>query len=358
MKKVLFVANSDRHINLCHLPYIKMFKDNGYIVHIITDSDIKNPYCDKKIKIRLKRNPYSITNFLAIFKIRKIAKNEKYDVVSCHTPIGGVLGRSIKICSKQNTKIIYTAHGFHFYKKSPKINWFIYYPIEKFLSRYTDLLVTMNEEDYKLAKAKFKCPCIKINGIGLDPDRLVLSDVDLKKELKLEDKFIVSYIAEISNRKNHPRFLKELKKYDLKKENIVILLIGDSKIKGFEEKVKECENVIYIDFKENIGDYINISDLIVFPSKQEGLPQSVVEALYFNKMVIAFDIRGCRDILNSNLSGKLVPKDVSVLLDEAIKYKNSEEKLAINNNVEKYLLQRILYETRKAYNKYLKLGLK
>ena len=157
MKKVLFIANTDRHILLCHLPYIKMFKDNGYIVHVATGSSKQIKYCDKKINLNLKRNPYSFLNFLATFKIRKLLKKEKYDIISCHTPIGGFLGRCASIGKKNKPKVFYTAHGFHFFKGAKITNWLIYYPVEKFLSRFTDAIITMNEEDYKVAKKKFHC---------------------------------------------------------------------------------------------------------------------------------------------------------------------------------------------------------
>ena len=134
MKKVLFVANSDRHIKLCHLPYMKMFKDNGYIVHVATNSLEEIPFCDKKINLKLSRNPYKFTNLIALRNIRKLVKDEQYDLISCHTPVGGFLGRASLIGrrNKINTKVIYMAHGFHFYKKSGILNWIFYYPLEKF----------------------------------------------------------------------------------------------------------------------------------------------------------------------------------------------------------------------------------
>ena len=93
MRKVLFVANSDRHIKLCHIPYMKMFHDNDYLVHVATDTKDRIIYCDKKINIGLRRNPYNIMNIFALFNLRRLVKIENYDLISCHTPIGAVLGR-------------------------------------------------------------------------------------------------------------------------------------------------------------------------------------------------------------------------------------------------------------------------
>ena len=349
-KKVLFIANTDRHIKLCHLPYLKMFKENGFIVHVATNTLEPIPYCDKKIRLKLKRNPFSFLNFFTSFKIRRIAREEQYDIISCHTPIGGFLGRCAVIKNKVKTKVIYTAHGFHFFKGAPWINWLIYYNVEKYLSKYTDLLLTMNEEDYQISKRNFKCECKKINGIGFDPKKLEIKDKNLRKKLGIENKYVVTYIAEISKRKNQKNFLKELNKFDLQKENIVILLVGDTTINNFEKYVKKYKNVIYVGFKENIGDYINASDLIAFPSKQEGLPLAVLEAMYFNKMIIANDIRGCRDIITNGKNGILIPNnDMHLMIQEIIKYKNKKDLPKIENDIEKYKIENVLEQVKRIY---------
>ena len=349
MKKVLFIANSDRHIKLCHIPYLKMFKDNGYKTYVLTNTDNNIDYCDKKIKLDFKRNPFSFKNVKALFKLRKIVKNENFDIISCHTPMGGFLGRSAIIKQKLNTKVFYMAHGFHFYKGCKKINWLIYYNIEKFLSKYSTCVITMNTEDYNIALNKFKCDVYKIDGIGLSLDRLSVTDDDLKKKLKLEDYFVVSYIAEISKRKNQIPLVKKLNKVDLEKEKIKVLLIGDSIIKNFEKKIKN-DNIIYLDFKKNIGDYLNMSDLIITSSLQEGLPLCVLEAMYFNKYVIGLNIRGNKDLINKK-NGKLV-NNIDELINEIIAYKNSK-KTEVNNDMKKYKIENITNELKEIYNNYL-----
>ncbi len=352
MKKILFIANTDRHIKLCHIPYMKMFHDNNYIVFVATNSNLKINYCDNKINLGITRNPFSFKNIKAIFKLRKIVKKEKFDIISCHTPVGGFLGRVCTINLKNKPKVIYTAHGFHFYKQSNKINWIIYYPIEKFLSRFTDCIITMNNEDYNLARKKFHCDVYKINGIGLNEDRLKVTKEKekLKKELNLEGYYIVSYIAEISKRKNQINLIKELNKIDLEKEKIKILLVGDSIIPNFKDKIKN-DNIIYIDFKENVGDYLNISDLIISSSLQEGLPLCVLEAMYFNKPLIALNIRGNNDLIINNQNGYLV-NNTKELVKKILYYKNNKP-LQINNNIDKYKIDSVMIDIKKIYNKYL-----
>ena len=355
LKKVLFVANSDRHIKLCHLPYMKLFQDNDYEVHVATNTEEVLPYCDKKINLKLRRNPYNILNIIALRNIRKLAKKEKYDLISCHTPIGGFLGRATIIGrKKQNTKVIYTAHGFHFYKKSSLFRWIIYYPLEKFLSRFSDAVITMNEEDYALAKKKFHSDVYKIHGIGLNKDRLKLTEKNIKKKYNLKNKYIVTYIAEISKRKKQLDLLKKMENYHLDKD-IIFLLIGDSYIKNIENKLRRYKNVKYIGFKENIGDYINISDLIISPSNQEGLPQNILEAKYFKKNIIGMNIRGINDLLKDG-SGILV-NSLQEMIEKIIDIKHNPI-VVKTSNIDDYLLDNVLVEVKEIYNQYLKFKLK
>ena len=349
MKKILFVANSDRHIKLCHLPYMKMFQDKGYIVHVATNSLEEIPYCDKKIDLKLKRNPYSISNLLALKNIRKLVKEEQYELISCHTPVGGFLGRMAVIGRKKKlkTKVLYTAHGFHFYKKSGLISWILYYPLEKFLSRYSDCVITMNEEDYKIAKEKFHTDVYKIHGIGLNKERLKLKEKNIRKKLNLNNKYIVTYIAEISKRKRQLEFLEKLKDHKIDRD-IVFLLIGDSNIKNVDKEIKKYSNVKYLGFKQNIGDYIRISDLIISPSSQEGLPQNILEAKYFKKNIVGMNIRGISDLLKDG-SGILV-NNLDELIDKIIEVKHNSIKCK-NVNIDEYLLENVQIEINDIINK-------
>ena len=352
MKKILFIANTDRHIKLCHIPYLKIFKDNKYIVHVATNTNEIIDYCDKKININITRKPFSFKNIKGLFILKKLIKKEEYSIISCHTPVGGFFVIMFTIGLKNKPVVIYTAHGFHFYKKSKIINWILYYPIEKFLSRFTTCIMTMNNEDYNLAKKKFHCDVYKINGIGLNHDRLkLIHDVkELKKELNLDGYYIVSYIAEISKRKNQLNLVHKLNKIDLEKEKIKVLLVGDSIIKNFRNKIKN-DNIIYIDFKKTIGDYINISDLIISSSLQEGLPLCVLEAMCFNKPIIALNIRGNNDLIINNKNGYLV-SDLDELVQKIIWYKNNS-KLKIDNNMKKYEFKNVSKEIKTIYNKYI-----
>ena len=145
MKKVLFVATVTKHINSFHIPYLKWFKEEGYEVHVASNGNEPIEYCDKHYNLPFERFPLRKNNIKTYRELKKIINENKYEIIHCHTPVGGVLTRlAAKKARKKGTRVIYTAHGFHFYKEAPLLNWLIYYPIEKWLSRYTDCLITMN----------------------------------------------------------------------------------------------------------------------------------------------------------------------------------------------------------------------
>ena len=362
MKKILFIANTMRHIKLCHLGYLKLFKDNGYIVHVATNSSELLDNCDKVIKIPITRNPFSFKNIKACYKLKKLINEEKYDVISCHTPTGGVLGRlaSIKTRKVNHTKVIYTAHGFHFSKTSPKHYWLIYYPIEKILAKYTDCLITMNNEDYLIAKNKFKTDVYKINGIGFNKERLINNEnIDIRKELGIKKTdFVICYIAEVSKRKRQKYLIKTLDKIDMNKEKMKLLLIGDCNIKGINKWIKKSLNkdsIYYFGFKTNIKPYLDTSNLVLSISRQEGLPLNVMEALYLNKLVIATNIRGNNDLIKDGNCLVLL-NNQDELIKKILYFKNNchlTKKVNTKEMINDYEFDIVKKSVIKIYNKYL-----
>lgn len=90
--------------------------------------------------------PRKVTALGAIFQSFRLSKQRMnegaYDLIHCHSPIGGMICRLANRCSRHyaKTKMIYTAHGFHFYQGAPRKNWLLYYPMERFCGRFTDTL--------------------------------------------------------------------------------------------------------------------------------------------------------------------------------------------------------------------------
>lgn len=319
MKKVLFTATVDSHILAFHLPFLKLFKENGYEVHVATNGDEEIPYCDKKIKISFERSPFKPNNLKAIKQLKKVVDEEKYDIIHTHTPMGSVVTRlAAKKARKNGTRVIYTAHGFHFFKGAPLLNWMIFYPVEKYLSKYTDTLITINKEDYELAKKKFKkCKNIEyVPGVGIDEEKFNFKMTkkeksELRESLGLKDNdFVMIYPAELNKNKNQIMLIEAMEQLVKEYNNIHLLLPGKDSYNGYYQNIvkeKHLENNIhFLGFRKDIPKLLKISDLAVASSKREGLPVNIMEAMYVGLPVIATNCRGQRDLVKDGKNGYLV----------------------------------------------------
>ena len=367
-KKVLFTATVDSHILAFHLPFLKWFKEQGYEVHVATNGDEEIPYCDKKIKISFERSPFKLNNIKAIFQLKKVLLKEKYDIIHTHTPMGSVVTRlAAKKARKQGTRVIYTAHGFHFYKGAPLLNWCLFYPVEKCLSKYTDTLILINKEDYNLAKKKFKkCKDIEyVPGVGIDEKKfdVKMTKEDkhkLRKELGLKDTdFVMIYPAELNKNKNQIMLIDAMEQLINKYPDIHLLLPGKDSYNGYYQKiVKEKnldKNIHFLGFRKDIPQLLNVSDLAVATSKREGLPVNIMEAMYVGLPIIATNCRGQRDLIKNGKNGYLIDiNDVNKLVFNIKKFYNNrkiiEEAMANNKKeISKYLLKRINSLMKKIY---------
>lgn len=367
MKKVLFTATVDSHILQFHLPFLKMFKENGYEVHVATNGDESIPFCDKKIKISFERSPFKINNLKAIGQLRKVINEEQYDIIHTHTPMGSVVTRlaAKQARKKYNTRVIYTAHGFHFFKGAPVLNWLLFYPVEKYLSKYTDTLITINMEDYELAKAKFKkCKDIQyVPGVGIDEEKFnfEMSDEEkheLRTSLGIKDNdFVMIYPAELSKRKRQIWLINTVSELLKEHNDIHLLLPGKDSLNGqCQELTKQLglENQIhFLGYRKDIPKLLKISNLAVSSARQEGLPVNLMEAMYVGLPIVASDCRGNRDLVKNGYNGFITDIDDSDIFPEKItKIKNNANKIMIKNTkneVKKYLLDRVMKKMNDIY---------
>ena len=369
MKKVLFTATVDSHILHFHLPFLKYFKDNGYEVHVATNGDEEIPYCDKKIKISFERSPFKINNLKAISQLKKVINNEKYDIIHTHTPMGSVVTRLAAASARKKfgTRVIYTAHGFHFYKGAPKLNWIIFYPIEKILSKITDTLITINNEDYELAKSKFFCKDVQyVPGVGIDEDKFNIKmtkkeKIELRKSLGIkEDDFVIIYPAEISKRKRQEWLINAISNLLKKYNNIHILLPGKDSLNGrCNILINELglQNQIHLlGYRKDIPKLLLISDLSISSARQEGLPVNIMEAMYVGLPIVASNCRGNRDLVLDGKNGYLVELEDSNRFSNCVKYLYSNKELSnkFSNEskklIKQYILNNILKNMQKIYD--------
>lgn len=357
MKKVLFIATVDSHIKHFHIPYLKYFKELGYEVHVATGEDGEIEYCDRKITIPIKRNPIKIGNLKAIKQLKKEIEKEKYDIIHCHTPMGSVITRiaAKKARKKYNTKVFYTAHGFHFYKGAPLLNWIIYYPVEKWLSKHTDCLITINQEDYKLASKKFKANKIElVHGVGVDENKFDFEMTkeqrnELRKGFELEeDDFVLIQIGELNKNKNQIMSIDAMKELVVGNPKIKLLLVGKGELEEYyRQKIDEYNlqnNIHMLGYRTDIEKLLKISDCSISLSKREGLPLNLIEAMFCDLPIIATDCRGNRDIAKKTIGIGQID-----LLCQNIKecMKSKEEYICVK--VEEYKLKNVIKEVDKIY---------
>lgn len=358
MKKVLFTATVDSHILQFHIPYLKYFKEQGYEVHVATNGNEKIPFCDVKHKIHFERSPFKINNLKAIKQLRKIIEQEKFEIIHCHTPVGSVTTRiaAKKARRKYNTKVIYTAHGFHFFKGAPIINWVLFYPIEKWLSKYTDCLITINQEDYKLASDKFHAKRTElVHGVGVDPEKFntILTESEkekTRKELGIKkDDYVITVIGELNKNKNQIMAIEAIRNIQPEDSNIKLLLVGKGELEHFyKEKVKEYNienNVIFAGYRKDVNKLLQISNLQLSLSKREGLPVNVIEGMLCNIPIIVTNCRGNRDLVKENMNGYVI-NNLEQLIDKIKKayagefnYKPIDIKYLYERNIIKRMAQ-------------------
>lgn len=242
-KKVLFCATVDYHFKAFHLPYLKWFSEQGWEVHVAANGNIHLPYVTRKYNIPIQRSPLSIQNIHAYKKLKSIIDQNKYHIIHCHTPMGGVIARlAAQKARQQGTKVVYTAHGFHFCKGAPFINWLLYYPIERSLATNTDCLITINQEDYDLAvKHRFPVKDIKlVHGVGIDVQRFTPVTEIEKRELKLQcgyksQDFLMFYAAEFNKNKNQSFLIRVLAQLKNETPHAKLLLAGEGPL------IEECK---------------------------------------------------------------------------------------------------------------------
>lgn len=327
MKKMLMTATVPSMIGQFNMGNIDILLKMGYEVHVACNFRDYSCWPKERIaefvkelkKLKVKyhhieysRSPKSIGKMIKFFRqLDRLIKTENFTFVHCHTPIAGVLARIC--CHRNEVKVIYTAHGFHFYDGAPMQNWLLYYPVEKLLSRWTDILITINREDYKRAKNNF---CAKntvyVPGIGVDIEKFengMFDSSEKRTELGLDSESIMLLsVGELSARKNHGIVIKALAKMNNPLLHYFVAGKGELKkeLEALAGELEIAEQVHLLGFRSDISELCHAADLFVFPSHQEGCPVALMEAIACRTPVMCSKIRGNTDLV----------KDEARLFDE------------------------------------------
>lgn len=312
--KILYVATISRTIHAFLVPHIEMLVQKGHKVDIVcnmvttADDRLLKMGC-RYFNMDFQRSPLNKKNIAAYKRLKKLIREERYDLVHTHTPVASACVRLA--CKNLSTvKVFYTAHGFHFYKGAPLKNWLLYYPIEWFFSRYTDLIITINNEDYARACKSLKAKdTIYVPGVGIDIDKVnnVDSDAKAKKaEIGIpENDSVILSVGELNENKNHSTVIRAVAQ--LKKSTVTYVICGEGELEPqLNELIEHCglmDKIKLLGRRTDVFEIYKIADLFVHPSFREGLPVSLMEAMAAGLPCVVSNTRGNIDLLTNGNGG-------------------------------------------------------
>ena len=359
MKKLLLVATVQSHICQFHKPLVKMLHENGFEVHVAAKNNLaekdgmKLDFVDKVFEVPFERSPFNLKNISAYKALKKVIDSDDYTAIHTNTPVGGILGRlAARKQRKRGAKVLYTAHGFHFYNGASKAKWLIYYPIERFMCRFTDRLLNICEEDFKLAGSKLKVKASRIHGVGADTSRFTVpADAEikqLKSELGIsEGKRLILCTGELNSNKNQITAIKAMARLKGEHPEAVLLLAGNGPFEGeLRKAVADLdlqENVVLLGYRKDIERFVKVADIIISCSLREGLGMNLIEGMLCKKPVIATVNRGHKELVHEGKNGFLVGGVDSEMLYERIK-------LLLNDEPKARAFGEMSYELAKAYS--------
>lgn len=348
MKKILIITSVASMIEQFMLPNISWLLSMGFEVHVacnfnqggnITDEGILklkeklNEMNVQFFQIDFARNPFKVKELIVSYKqVSKLMSNN-YTAIHSHSPVGGIIGRLVGKKRRKNGLIsIYTAHGFHFYRGAPILNWLIFYPVESVMSSFTDVLICINKEDYEFAQKHFHSKkIVYIPGIGVNVSSINSIKVDKEKKLEqlgipIGSKVMIS-VGEINSNKNHEMIIKAISQINDKK--IKYLICGKGKLQKHIETISNdlgvADQIIMLGYREDVIELCKSSDLFVFPSKREGLPVSLMEAMASGLPVVCSNIRGNIDLIQKGGGFLIEPQDFKSAVEPIRNILNSRD---------------------------------
>lgn len=358
-KKVLFVATVVKtHMMQFHIPYLRMFQEMGWETAVAARNDYEDPadcripYCDTYYDIPFERTPWKSQNWKAYRMLKRIIGEGDFDLIHCHTPVGALIARLAALgVRKKGTKVIYTAHGFHFFQGAPLVNWLCFYPVEWVLSFVTDVLITINKEDYARAQKHLHAKRLEyVPGVGIDTGKFRGnrdSRQDKRRELGFGDgDFLILTVAEMTRNKNHITILKALSLLREEPEfaHMHYLICGRGEV--WEELADSArilcidDHVHFLGYRTDAPELYRCSDLFAFMPFREGLSVALMEAMSCGMPVVCSQIRGNTDLIDDGVSGVFAentPQAVAKAIVEL--YRDPERRAALGRGAAEKVLE-------------------
>lgn len=333
MKKALVVCHVGRHMRLFGHADIRVLQSMGYEVHFASnfslDIDKAEDHSVVLHQVDFSRSPLSLKNLTALIQMIKLLKKENYSLMHCQSPTGSVVSRiAARIVGFK--PVIYMAHGLPFYNDVHNLQNSIIRLIERVCARWTDYIITINQEDYETA-LKFKLrkggQVFKTHGVGIDLNRFNICNEEQKIRLRFkfgidQNAFVFICVGELSKRKNQEQIIRAFKKYYETVNNSMLLIVGTGDLADkYEELTKELkisDNVWLTGYRRDIADLLCVSDVAISASKSEGLPVNVMEAMSTGIPTIVTNCRGNVDLIEDGKTGLVVSVDNVKEMTEAM----------------------------------------
>ena len=323
MKRILIITTIGGFLPQFEINDVKILIEQGYEIHYASNFDNPVYMLDTKFleemgirlhPIGIQQSPLRIKrNIIALKDIIAIIRKEEISVIHCHNPLGGVLGRLAAMINRTlKPYVIYTAHGFHFYKGAPIVNWLLYFPVEYFLAKHTNCIITINKEDDIIARrllsgklnSLFKIPGVGVKTVRFAPNAETRRQV--RKDLQIEDEtFYILSVGELNHNKNHEVIIRAIA--SLKDPNICYGICGNGYHRKYLEKLAQAKGiehqVRFYGFRNDIPQMLQGADCFAFPSKREGLGIAAIEAMAAGLPMITSDCRGTREYMKDAVTG-------------------------------------------------------
>lgn len=319
MKKVLFLATYGDFLATFEYSNITIWKSLGASVYCGSNFNdkkynLKTKKLDdlgiKRYELEFDRKPFSIKNICSFIKLKKIILKEKIDIIDCHNAVIGAYARvAAKQCGVKT--VLYTPHGFFFYKGS-SIKSKFFKLVEYNLARITDVIITINKEDYIAAqKMPLRGKTIYVPGIGINTEEIKSLPIEREKYhrelgIPIDSKIYIS-VGELIPRKDHETAIKAFAEANLDNAYYVIAGIGKltPQLQKFINKLGMTKKIKLLGYRQDVRKLLKACDVFLFPSLQEGLPVSLMEAMAAGLPCIVSNIRGNNDLIDENCGGYL-----------------------------------------------------
>jgi glycosyltransferase involved in cell wall biosynthesis len=374
--KVLFLTTIDVTIYAFLIPHMELLKDMGYEVEAacsnvgFTERIEEEGF--KVYNLPFSRNPFDISNIKAVLRLYQIMKANNYVMLHTHTPVASFMGRIVgKIVGIPN--IVYTVHGFHFHEYGNSFKNFVYFRLEKFAGRFTDVLITINNDDYKVAVEKKIIPngkVVYIKGVGVDTEKFdpekVLLDGFGSYLYNFSGTTFIS-VGRLDTEKHFDHLLKAFSLVKQKRSDFRFLIVGDGPekdhLKRMSVELDLRNETEFMGYVKGVERFLKISNIFIFASSREGLPVSLMEAMAMEKPVVAYNIRGVRDLVEDGVNGFLVPfGDIEAFTEKIIYLMDNLEvakemgKRGREKILKEFSLDKVIKDMKKLYKEILEDG--